>query len=211
MLWRAPNIFLHVDGTLTRTEATLTKARATLDNLDKGTKVWADSAKEQTGVIEDLATDAHGTLSEANRALQGLSTDATALKSTVDASTQLLISAKQSTDALTVDLNAIKQPVDNLNPLIIHADKAVDHFDALLSRPALVDTVDGLGKTSQNLGRLTADLYVWSHPLLNPDPCTTAACRWKKGLSVAGSFAGFGSNLYGAKALFEPLTVRVKR
>src|SRR5579859_7693219 len=100
LLWcgvAAHNALVHLDGAILRAEGIETKANATLINLDKGTAVWAASAKDQAGAIQDLATDAHGTLSQANTALTGVSGVAQHVQGTADAATSLLDSAQRAT------------------------------------------------------------------------------------------------------------------
>lgn len=144
LLWRTPNLLLHVDGTLTRTEATLSKANATLNNLDKGTKVWADSSKQQAGAVEDLITDTHGTLSQVNILAGSLNQSALdlheelgALHKTTDQATTL--AATLTTSAQTAnDTIAAAQPVLRaLERDVDSANKAVTDFDALVSSPDL--------------------------------------------------------------------------
>lgn len=93
-------VLYHLDGAVTRLEAIETKANATLVNLDKASATWASASGQQTAAIQDLADDAHGTLSQADLALESIPpiSNATvdelrALKGTTDAGTQLELQA----------------------------------------------------------------------------------------------------------------------
>src|SRR6516165_9654470 len=147
LLWRTPNILLHVDGTLTRTEATLSKANATLSNLDKGTKAWADSAQAQAKAVQDLTEDARGTLQEASGTIHSLGVTSEHLQGTLDASTGLLGSAKKSVDDLDPLFGHIDMTVKSMDGGVNSFNLLLQDTDALLKRPALGATIDGLGAT----------------------------------------------------------------
>ena len=157
LLWQQPNLLLHVDGTLTRTEAVLSKARATLDNLDKGTKVWADSAKGQAAAIEDTATQARGTLYAAQETLTGLQTTSVKLNGTADALTGLLHAGTGTVTQAQADLVTLNDSLAATKPLIQHSDLAVQHFDALVSSKDLADALTNVQVTTQNIAGVTAD------------------------------------------------------
>lgn len=135
LTYRLPAILTHLDGVLTRFEGVESKAYATLNNVDKGTKVWADSAKSQAGAVEDLATDAHGTLSEANKALQGVSAISQHVQGTADAATALLASGQRTVDGLRPVEFSLNAAIERLGPLEDASTLAVEHFDALVSSP----------------------------------------------------------------------------
>lgn len=137
----------HLDGVAVRAEGIETKANATLVNLDKGTAVWAASAKSQAGAVEDLATDAHGTLSQANNLLDSMHDSAlalhenlTAMHKTTDAATDLAV-------ALTTDARTMNQTIASAGPLLEASTLAVAHFDALINSPDLshaLSHIDGM-------------------------------------------------------------------
>lgn len=141
LVWDAHKLLVRLDGVAMRAEAIETKANATLINLDKGTAVWAASAKDQAGAIQDLATDAHGTLSEANQSLasirpvaSALALDAESLNRTSDAATALV-------QALTADAQTVNDTIQSAQPLLQASTRTVDHFDALIQSPNLTDAL----------------------------------------------------------------------
>jgi hypothetical protein len=128
---------LHVDGTLTRTEKLLSKTYATMSNLDAATKIWAGSAKEQTAAVQDLATDAHGTLSEVNGVAQSLHGSADALHTELDSLHKTTDQATTLAAALTTSAQTMNQTIASAQPLLVASTRAVDHFDSLVNSPDL--------------------------------------------------------------------------
>src|SRR5579859_2432563 len=140
LLWcgvAAHNALVHLDGAILRAEGIETKANATLINLDKGTAVWAASAKDQAGAIQDLATDAHGTLSQANNALGSLHESADALHENLSAMHKTVDAATDLTVALTTDAQTMNQTIARAGPLLDASTLAVQHFDSLVTSPDL--------------------------------------------------------------------------
>jgi hypothetical protein len=209
LLWRTPNILLHVDGTLTRTEATLSKANATLSNLDKGTKAWGDSAQAQAKSVQDLTQDARGTLQEASGTLHSLGVTSEHLQGTLDASTGLLASATKTTDRFPSLIDQFSVELPKVQKATDDADLSFQTFNALLSRPGLQQAIDGAGQTSQSLGKISGDLYVYAHPILNPDPCRNARCKWERAFSKLSAFAGLAANGVNVSHGFTPLPVKL--
>lgn len=141
---RAPNLLLHADGTLTRTEAVLSKTRATMSNLDAATKIWAGSAKEQTEAVEDLATDAHGTLSQANNALYSINESAHALGEDLGALHQTIDAGTETAHQAAVDLRTLDDSFNSLQPLVADSGRAVSNLNALLENQAIHRTLDNV-------------------------------------------------------------------
>jgi len=135
-------LIMHLDGAVTRAEAIETKANATLVNLDKGTAVWAASAKDQAGAVQELAKDAHGTLSQANTALQGVSGVAQHVQGTADAATGLLASTRTTTDQLPKTLTALNGAIGNIGDLAGTGNDSLNQFNSLMSRKSLTDAID---------------------------------------------------------------------
>jgi hypothetical protein len=209
LLWRTPNILLHVDGTLTRTEATLSKANATLTNLDKGTKAWGDSAQAQAKSVQDLTQDARGTLQEASGTIHSLGVTSEHLQGTLDASTATLFAGKSSLDKIPASIEEFNQTIAGFRPIEDRTAQALADLDTLLKRPALGATIDGLGATSTNFALISHDAQVYLHPLLNPDPCRNARCKWERAFSKLSAFAGLAANGVNVSHGFTPLPVKL--
>jgi len=209
LLWRTPNILLHVDGTLTRTEATLSKANATLSNLDKGTKAWADSAQAQAKAVQDLTEDARGTLQEASGTIHSLGVTSEHLQGTLDASTAVMGSVQHTVETFPPLIGAVTGTTQRLGGVADRADNSLQDFDALLKRPAIGATIDGLGATSTNFALISHDAQVYLHPLLNPDPCRNARCKWERAFSKLSAFAGLAANGVNVSHGFTPLPVKL--
>ncbi len=188
VLWlgvAAHRVLVHLDGAVTRAEAIETKANATLVNLDNGTKVWAAAAKEQAGAIEDLATDAHGTLSQANAALASLQVDAQHLQGTTDAATSLLASAQRSTDVIPKSLkNFDALLVDSRSVFLPGLEQSNADLQSILESHAIERTLTNAASLTDNAngiildGRKVADKMAADY--LRPVPW------WKQPISKGG-------------------------
>jgi chromosome segregation ATPase len=167
VLWQARAIPLHVNGVLTRAEGIESKANATLINIDTGTKVWAASAKSQTAAIEDLATDAHGSLSQIDLTLAALRSNSDALNAELAEFKGTTQAATGGVQALTADLTALQQPISASQALLARATGTVSDLDTLLKQNAITDTLDNVSGTSAHLELITGDLQKVSDKLTN--------------------------------------------
>jgi hypothetical protein len=159
VLWlgiAAHRVLAHLDGAVTRAEGIETKANATLMNLDKGTAVWADSAKDQARAVQELATDAHGTLAQANTALGSFAGVAVHAQATADAATSLLKSTQRSTDAIPDTLGHVDQVLESSRSLLQAGERTDARLNDLLAAHAIERTLDNIaGMTDQGNGILT--------------------------------------------------------
>jgi|SRR5579859_2372504 len=158
------SLVVHLDGAAMRAEAIETKANATLTNLDKGTAVWAASAKSQAGAIEDLATDAHGMLSHANTAFDGVAGVAQHTQGTADAATSLLASAKRSTDAIPATLEDVNDVLGSSRSLLLSGtallasgNKTNADLQSLLESHAIQNTLDNVAAITANSNGVMVD------------------------------------------------------
>ena len=172
MLWRAPNLFLHTDGVLTRTEVTLSKVYAVAGNADKATGVWADAAKDQAQDVHSLVQAASGAVQSARSAFDAVPVTLTHVNGTADAATGLLSSAQRSTDALPPLLGSVKTAVDGVRPVEDSATRATDSLNDLLKSKAVMDIPVQVDFTLTDFSRImrkTADDYtrkvpIWQKP-----------------------------------------------
>ena len=152
IVWGQRNILLHADGVLTRTEVTLSKAYATLNNLDKGTKVWADSAKGQAQAVEGLTRSAHGTLTATDDTLRSLQGVSQHTQTAVDAIPPML---QAGTGLLTEAQTTVKQVNTDLPPLMANVNGSVTRFNALLDSPDLKTAMDKTALTMTHVETMT--------------------------------------------------------
>jgi ABC-type transporter Mla subunit MlaD len=197
LLWRTPNLLLHVDGTLTRTEAVLSKARATLDNLDKGTKQWADASKEQSDAITDVTTQAGVTFSTATGTLAEIRGTTAKLNTSADALTGLLVAGKGTTDAATEQIirngDSLTLAINQGKETAALLSKAVNDFDALITSPDLSAAITHGNETAENIAGVTLDFKKVSDKAtadyLKPVPW------WKWPLKRGGQMIDIGAAL----------------
>lgn len=182
-----------------------------IGNLNQATGAWAASSKQQAQSAAAIERDVRVQLWQLNRYWPKLS-------AVTDNLTQELGFLQQTTNAATDLTQALETDAETANGTIAAAKPVLDNYaaagadlDRLLKSQDLAEAISGVAGTSQNVKKLSGDLYVYAHPILNPDPCLKASCRWKKVLNTAGAVAGFGSNLYGAKSLVTPVAVRLQK
>jgi hypothetical protein len=111
----------------------------------------------------------------------------------------------------TAAMDSFKGAADDLGDTEAAATTAFGSFDALMKRKSLGDAIDGLAATSQNAGKISGDLYAWSHPILNPDPCTTRKCTAARIFGRIEGLTGFGASAFQFSDFFRPLSVRVAK
>ena len=144
-------------GILARAEGLETKANATLINLDKGTAVWAASAKDQAGAVRDLATDAHGTLSEVNGVALSLHGSADALHTELDSLHKTTDQTTALAAALTADAETANQTIAAAQPVLAGFTRDSDDLDALLKDNAIHQTFTSAAATLDNANGILAD------------------------------------------------------
>lgn len=150
ILLRAPNLMLHADGVLTRSEVTLSKVNATVSNLDKATKVWSDAAKSEAGDISDTMLQVRGTLSAGQDAFSSIPPVAEHLNKTADALTE---TAQQA----SLDLRTLDSSFDALQPLLADSDRTVNTFNALLESKDLSDAIRHTNVTMEHVDAISED------------------------------------------------------
>lgn len=144
-------------GVLMRMEGVETKANATLVNLDKGTAVWAASAKTQAEAVTDLATDAHGTLSELNGVAESLHGSADSLHAELDSLHKTTDQTTALAAALTTDAQTANTTIAAAQPVLAGFARDSDDLDALLKDQAIHQTLTSAAATLDNANGILAD------------------------------------------------------
>lgn len=158
LTWQIPTLVLHLNGVLTRAEGVESKLNATAANLDKATGAWAASAKTQAGAIEDLATDAHGTLWQVNNLASSMTKSADALHENLNALHKTADAATGLATQARVDLETLNGSISQAGPLLSHTDATVGDLDALLKRKAITDSLDSADELLAHSAAITGDL-----------------------------------------------------
>ena len=167
-------ILIHANGAITRIEGVESKINASAVNLDKATKAWSDSAKGQADAVEDLVTDAHGTLAGVDNTLDALQVDAKAVQGSADALTGEIGSLHATTDALPplvadidTDAKAAKDVMEDTNLTLSSYSNAADDLDQLLKRKSIDQTLDNMAALTQNANGILVDGRKVSDKLTN--------------------------------------------
>lgn len=181
---------------------------AQLSQTEKNIGILAGQATEQVKQSAQLVTTSAKAVQKASEDISGVAQHA---QGTADAATGLLASAKSTTDTFPPLVGDIRAAVQGIPPIEAKASDALASFNALLNKKSLNDAIDGIGTTSQNVGKLSGDLYVYAHPFLNPDPCKTKKCTAGRVFGRVEALTGFGANLYQVSDFFRPLSVKVQK
>jgi hypothetical protein len=144
-------------GILARAEGIEQKAFATLDNTDKATKTWANAAKAQAGSIDDLATDVHGTLSEANTSIQSIRPVTAALADEVSALHKTTDEATRGAAALADGAEAAKTTILAARPALEGLARDEDSLNTLLGDQAIHQTFANAADSFGNMNGILAD------------------------------------------------------
>lgn len=148
-------------GTLATLNKTIVKA---------GDAVVSTQLAERATVPHVLATmEALATIApHANSAMDSASKTADAAAGTAHALTDTLEEGRRTISAAQPLLGSLTRDSDDVNAFIKETSPVVTanlkHSDALLA----------------SVGATAADFHVYTHPILNPDPCTNAKCRIKR-------------------------------
>lgn len=210
LFWDAHVFLTHLDarvngptGLIMRAEGIESKANATLINFDAASKTWADSSKTQASALTDLVTDAHGTLFQANTALQGISGVAVHASGTADAATSLLSSARATTDTLPPLIGDVRTAVEGLPPVEARATDALGSLDTFLKSEAVTGTAANLEATTANLAATTNDFQIRFHAILYPAPCKTFGCKMARLWPLLRDVPTMGEGLYWTRELIQ--------
>lgn len=168
-------------------------------------------ARDTGAAVRGISTQVTENGQIAAGAVQSLNIVSTKLGGTADALTGEINSLKATTDTLPPLVGDVRIDLQHLQPVEDNASQSFADFDALLKSKDLVDAIHGTSQTAENFGKISGDLYVWSHPILNPDPCKTKKCVVARTFKDIEGLAGFGANAYQFSNLFRPLSVSLQK
>jgi hypothetical protein len=113
----------------------------------------------------------------------------------------VLTAGKGTLDQATETLKIINDPKTGLHVVLVDADGVIKDLGTLT--PDVQRAVKGLADTSEqtagigtHLNATTGDLQHALHPILNPDPCTTRACKFKRDLKALKAVGPGAEGLY---------------
>ncbi|MGO8792920.1 MAG: hypothetical protein ACLQVL_36795 [Terriglobia bacterium] len=178
----------------------------TLANIDKAVVKVGDLLVTSQRQEQDVAKAAQANMGAVNDLAGHLNTVADKLSGTATAATGTLQQAQ--TDLATLDGS-----IAATKPLLTHADAAVSDLDAAVNenRKRIALGLDNLNVISGQTALITTDVHHYTHPILNPDPCTTRKCRAGRLFGAAEGYLGFAGLVDSAKNLFTPLPVKVTK
>lgn len=152
-----PRLLTHLDGVLTRAEGVESKAYATLNNVDKASKTWADASQQEANDVADTMLQVRGTLSGAQDAFASIPPVAQHLEGTADAATSTLGAVHGATDALTVNLQHLTPLEDGILPIESRIDATTGDLDAFIKSEAVTGTAKNLAELTGNANGIAAD------------------------------------------------------
>lgn len=173
-LWQARHLPRHVDGVVTRFEATETKINASAQHLDDATRTWADASREQAASITSLVTEAHGTLRTANAQLEHVAPLLDQARTTIAGAGEDVHALVQSGQDVAA---AATQSIAAVQPVVQHVDAEVTTLSPDLNRMihASADGMEHVSGIADNGQKITTHL---EHDFDAPKPW------WKKALPV---------------------------
>lgn len=172
LTWKTPALLLHVNGVLTRAEGVESKLNATAGNLDKTTKVLADSSKAEAGALIDLTTDAHGTLWQINQTAYAAQKTLATVGDQAKHVGPLLDSLKASSDSIPPVMSDTRNSIAQVGETARRLDGTIDALNAKISDPKvdeLMANLRDMTKTSSHM-LSTADQVEtkFTDPYLHP-------------------------------------------
>ena len=176
---------------------------AQLSQTEKNLGILAGQATEQVKQSAVLV----------NAAATAIRTTSAKINDLADAGTGLLVAGTGTVTQAQADLVTLNGSIAATAPLITNSAATVTDLDDFLRRNAahFDSTLANVDQLSGSGAKIGNDLYIYSHPILNPDPCKTRRCAFGRfftdlegGLRVGAA----GADLYHA---FQPLGVRIQK
>lgn len=174
-----------------------------IENVSKLTTKIGDVA-----VVAQIQAQQSGKLvNAASQSLEGVSAEARADLTTLNTQESqigpLLASLKASSDSIPPAIAAVQATAQQ-------GTIDLASLNDLLKSKAVNQTISGLGETAQNTGKITGDLYAFENRYLNPPPCKTRGCEWKRVWAGAGPVFGVGNEAVHLYEAFHGYKVNVE-
>ena len=122
--------------------------------------------------------------------------------------------ASQAVDTLQTARSVMRdlQPLErSLAEDSVALHQAITDTDKLIANPDIPETVDNVRATTKEFALISNDLHVYTHPYLNPDPCTNKKCRWGRILGKVGGYVALGAQAEQFGSFWKPLPVSIKK
>ena len=170
-----------------------------LSQTEKNIGILAARSAQQVQQTATLVTATATTLTTVGQSVQRT---ADSLTKTGDAATQTVQQAK-------TDLQTLNGSIAAVTPLVSHSDAAVSDLDAFLKSQAVTGSAENVQAITKDWALMSADLHIYTHPILNPDPCKNAKCKWGRVLGKIAGYAGLAANGVSIADRFSPIPVRL--
>lgn len=152
---------------------------------------------QELNIFQDLRAN----LSESQTALANLGEVATSLRGTANAATGTL-------DEATSTFASVHAQV---TPLMDAYTTTGKDLDAWLKDSSVRRTVNALADMSDSVAGISGDLHVYTHPILNPDPCKTRKCTAGRIFGKAAGYLGVAASYSTASQSWRTIPVRVAK
>lgn len=148
---------------------------------------WDARAAQLFDNINGGVTDLRGAINAGADMARAATGTVGAMQGTASAGTDLLAEAAKSFRQVNDPHVGIAATLGNLNGGIDDARKLA---------PEVARGVTAGADTAQHIDGITGDFQTALHPILNPDPCKTRACKVKRGLGAVKAAGGGAEGLY---------------
>jgi hypothetical protein len=179
-----------------------------LAQTEKNIGIVAAKAAQQVQQSATLINSSTAAIQQASQSVSGV---AQHVQGTADAATGLMTSVKVDADTLQPTLLGLQRIPHDVDATSQGVNLTLQKFDALLDRPSIGQTLDGLGATSKNLGDISADFQLRFHAILFPPPCRSFGCFLGQRLYPAlKDGAELGSSAYQVSTWFRAIPIHVE-
>lgn len=198
-------------------------------NVNTATGIWANAATDQTKQVDKITTDLRTTIAKFNRVIipssntllntansnlgqsqQLLSELTTTVSDSRERSNKMFDEYTRVGTNLNTNLTTLNYDLEGVRPILDNTNAAMIRFNQILNSPSLDKAMNGVAETTTNAGKISGDFYIFEHKHLNPEPCTTKGCSFKRNVWpwIRGGI-GLGSEATEVYHAFRPFRVRV--
>jgi hypothetical protein len=200
-------------GSLDKLTSTATAALPTHDEVAKVLTNAGQTVGAAGKAITDTATnlnrpckgvagaDACGTLAQIN-------------KTVIKAGDAIVTTQDEEKNILphtTSAMDALKDAAGKLAGTADQATETLDTMNSQLKDAAINQTFQNFASVTGSAAGLSHDLYVYAHPVLNPDPCKTKGCTFGRVVGKVVGYLGVAATASNASEWFRAIPVKVTK
>lgn len=190
-------------------------ANPTVQNVNTATGVWAKASQKQADAADELIKDLRVESWHLDTTLTNLNSQASHVGPMLDSlkgeSDQLQITTAAATGFTQEATRTVQTMRTGTGPLLDAYTASGRDLDAFIQEnlPVIHSNLQHSDELLAAFAVTASDFHVWSHPILNPEPCKTFGCKLGRyGWPIAKAALGIGAT--GREAFGVPVPVSIQ-